>query len=214
MKKFCILFMLLTLISCGEIQYDGEKRLVFQTIVKNSNGELLPNSNVEITTSTNYTSDLISKGRTNQNGEITLIFPAPNNDDININLNIYNYDTSYLQKELFNIRREDFENYKFILQNAILLKLDETASLQLTYIQTNFNTIVEKVSINGIYSMHHEVYNSSLEDYYPPPEEILIKKNQTFQLKYTILNTQTSIETDYIIDLTIGVEPLNYTIIF
>lgn len=212
MKNIYVLVVLFSLISCERIQYDGEKRLVFQTVVKNSNGEPLPNSTVEIETSNLNSSDLISTGRTNQNGEVTLIFPAARYSDVNISLKIYNEDPSYLTKELFNLRKKDFEDYKFILPNANLLKLDETAPLRLIHNQTNFGILVSKISVNGIYHIGYEVYNYYPDYYFPLTEEILLKKNQTFQLKYSILNTQTNVETDHIVDLTIGTEPLTYTI--
>ncbi|UPT70547.1 MAG: Ig-like domain-containing protein [Flavobacterium sp. JAD_PAG50586_2] len=209
-KKILLLFVLFTIISCGEIQYDGEERLVFQTIVTNANGQPIANSKVEITVSTIYSSDLISKGKTDQDGKITLIFPSPKND-VDVNVKIYSDDTSYLEKNILKIRKEDFINYKLIFPNVNLLKTEETAPLQLQYNQTNFNTVLKKISINGIYHIDEEYYNYSPENYYLP-SQILIKKNQTFQLKYTVLNLQTNSETNYVVDLQIGETPLTYTI--
>ncbi|MEO5777978.1 MAG: hypothetical protein ABIQ27_13830 [Flavobacterium sp.] len=210
MKKLLLLFIIFLIISCEGIQYDGEKRLVFQTVVLDSNGQPLPHSNVEINVSDDYSSGLISKGKTDQDGRITLVFPAPKYD-LGINLRIYSDDMSYLEKGVFNIHKADFENYKFIYQNSYLLKFEETAALELTYNQTTSNTVLKNVGITGIYTMPHEYYNFNPDNYYYPAE-ILIKKNQSFQLKYTILNTQTDIETEYIVDLTIGDNPLSYTI--
>lgn len=208
MKKLGLLFLIAILASCTGIQYDGEKRLVFQTTVSKGDGTPLSNSHVQVLIDN---SSIISEGTTDANGTILLIFPAPS-DDLPINLAIYNDDTAYLQKEIRNIREADFENYKFVLQNAHLLKLDETASLHLSYSQSGTNTIVSNVTINGLYYMPMEFYNSSTDNFYPAPEEILIRKNQNFQLKYTVMNTQTQVETDHLVDLTIGTEPINYTI--
>lgn len=208
MRKLLLFFVLTLLASCTGIQYDGEKRLVFQTTVTNGNGEPLPNSHVQITVDN---SSLISEGKTDAGGRITLIFPSPN-EDIPFSLTIYNDDEAYLQKDILNVRKTDFENYKFVFENAHLLKADETASLHLTYSQTGFSTYVSKVSINGKYYMPVEFYNSSIQDYYIMPEEILIKKNQVFQLKYTVTNTQTHVDTEHVVDLTIGTEPLEYNI--
>lgn len=212
MRKLLLFFVLATFYSCIDIQYDGAKRLVFQTVVKDGNGNTLPNTNVEITVSDGFAQDLISKGKTNQNGEITLLFPAPKYSETNINLSIYNDDASYLWRDIFNIWQKDFVDYKFVLPNANLLKFDETAPLQLSYNQTGFNTQVTKVRINGIYHMEYEVYNQSQDEFYPLPYEALLKKNQSFQLKYTVLNTQTGVETEHVVDLTIGTEALNYTV--
>ena len=212
MKKIYLSFFILTFISCAEIQYDGSKRLVFQTVVKNYNGQPLPNCQVEITTSTEYDSDLISKGKTNENGEVTLIFPFPDPENVNINLNIYNEEASYLPKQLLNIKKKDFVNYKFVLQNANLLKRDETAPLRILYNQSSPNNVIKRVTINGIYYIYQEIYNNTDDYYYELPVEILLKKNQAFQLKYTVLNTQTNSVTNYTVDLTIGNEQTSYTI--
>lgn len=212
-KKILLIFIILSLVSCEGIQYDGEKRLVFQTVVLNSSGQPLPKSHVEITVGSAYSTGLISIGETDQNGEITLVFPAPK-DNLGINFRVYNDDTSYSEKRVFSILKSDFENYTFTYQNCFLLKQEETASLRLGYNQTTSNTIVTKVGINGIYTMPDEFYNfnpNDSENYYPP-FEILIKKNQTFQLKYTVYNTQTRAESSHIVDLTIGNTPVNYTI--
>ena len=195
------------MISCEGIQYDGEKRLVFQTTVVNSNGQPLTNTHIEI----RVDNSLISQGTTDQNGKITLIFPAPVSD-LPINLKIYNEDVSYMEKEILNIRKADFENYKFIFQNAHLLKSNETAPLQLNYNQTSIGSnIISRVTINGFYHAALEFYNFSDENYFRP-EELLIKKNQSFQLKYTVLNLQTHAETDYVVDLAIGTDPISFTI--
>lgn len=207
MKKIFLFLVIATIISCEGIQYDGEKRLVFQTVVLNSSSQPLPNSHVEIAVN----SSLISQGKTDQNGRITLIFPAPSSD-LSINLKVYSDEASYMQKEILNLRKADFENYKFIYQNNYLLKLEETAPLQLTYNHTSANTRLNKLSINGIYTVTQGFYSYTPPGNFFLPDEILIKKNQSFQLKYVILNTQTNVETEHVIELTIGNDPLSYNI--
>jgi hypothetical protein len=211
MKKIFFFFLLTTLISCEDIQYDGETRLVFKTKILLANGNPLPNSYVDITVASGYASDLISTGKTNENGEITLIFPAPEND-YNINLKIYNEDVSYLEREITNIKKDDFVNYKFDFQSIYLLKNEELAPLNLTFNQVNINTTIKKVNVQGIYHLSSEYYNYPIEEYYEIPSSFLIKKNQAFQLKYTVINTQTGAETQNIVDLQIANDPLNYTI--
>ena len=211
MRKLLLLLITTFLFSCSDIQYDGEKRLVFQTQMLDVNNEPLSNSHVEITTRVEYASDLISKGKTDQNGKITLIFPAPKND-FKIDLKIFNYDTSYMQREVLNIDETEFVNYKFIYQNTNLLKIDEVVPLNLTYNQANFNIILKKVSIIGIYHLDSEYFTFSENNYYENPSQFLLKKNQTFQLKYTLRNTQTNVETNYLVALQIGNDALNYTL--
>lgn len=214
MKKIVLLLAFFALLSCESIQYDGEKRLVLQTTVRSSNNNPLPNSHVEVTIS-NVASTygaLISQGKTDQNGNITLIFPSPEGNYC-INLKIYNDNPGLMPKEILNISKTDFENYKFIYPNAYLLTSEEVAPLVLSYNQTTANKVIKKISINGIYHMPQEYYNTFSEDnYYPLPNEVLIKKNQAFQLKYTVLNTQTAAQVDYVVDLQMDGSQINYTI--
>jgi hypothetical protein len=212
MKRALLLFVLVLLSSCEQIHYDGERRLVFQTIVKNSTGEPLPNTHVEISISSTYDVDLISIGKTNANGEITLLFPSPENDSVSINLRLYNDDLSYMEKEIWNIRKADFLNYKFVYPNTYLLKSDEVAPLNITYNQTDSNIVLQKVSIQGIYHLPLDYYHYPEGSYYLIPEQFLIKKNQSFQLKYTVKNYQTNIETEQTVDLQIDNDALNYTL--
>lgn len=212
MKQVLLLFILVLLSSCEQIQYDGEKRLVFQTVVKNSNGEPLPNTHVEINISSTHDVDLISIGKTNANGEITLLFPSPDNEEANIGLKFYNDDTSYMEKEILLIRKTDFVNYKFILLNTCLLKSYEVAPLNITYNQTDTNIVLKKVTIQGIYQLPQEYYHYPEDNYYLIPEQFFIKKNQSFQLKYTVKNYQTNIETEQTVDLQIDNDALNYTL--
>lgn len=211
MKKVLLLFVLTTLISCNEIRYDGERRLVFKTIILNAQGEPLPNSYVEISIVASFSSDLISRGKTNNSGELTLIFPSPESDH-DINLMIYNDDATYLKKEVVGIKKSDFVNYKLNYQTSYLLKSDEVAPLNLTYNQTSNANILKKVSIEGIYHLDTEYFNYPDTNYYLFPSQFLIKKNQQFQLKYKVKNLQSAIETDYAVDLQIGNEALNYTL--
>jgi len=211
MKNILYLFILIAFVSCGDIQYDGEKRLVFKTTIRNANNEPLPNSYVEVSISNSFASDLISKGKTNQNGELTLIFPSPQSDT-SINLKIYNEETGYMPKEIFNIKKTDFINYLFDFQNASLLKNEEVAPLNLTYNQTNFNNTIRKVSIVGMYHLNIEFYNLDPESFNELPNQILIKKNQSFQLRYTVFNSITNSETTSSVTLSIANDAINYTL--
>ncbi|WP_396157259.1 hypothetical protein [Flavobacterium sp.] len=210
MKKIFLFCILISFFSCSDIQYDGEKRLVFKTTIRNANNEPLPNSYVEVSVGVNQ-DDLISKGNTNQNGEITLIFPSPQSNT-RINLKIYNEETGYMPKEIFNIKKTDFINYLFEFQNARLLKNEEVVPLNLSYNQTNINNSVRKVSIVGIYHLNTEFYNFDPESFSELPNQILIKKNQSFQLRVTVYNSINNSETTSSVNLSIVNDAVNYTI--
>ncbi len=213
MKKILVLFALILLLSCDEIHYDGAKRLVFKTIILDANGAPLRNSHVEIEIQATYSSDIISIGETNANGEVELLFPLPKND-FQINLRVYNIDETYMEKEILNLRKEDFVNYKLEFPSIYLLKNVETAPLNITYNPTTPNTYIREVSIVGIYHLHTEFYNYTADNYYENPSQFLVKKNQTFQLKYTLLNSQTNVQAEHSVDFQIGTDALDYTLTY
>jgi hypothetical protein len=210
MKKILLFCILISFFSCSDIQYDGEKRLVFKTTIRSANDEPLPNSYVEVSVGA-FDSDLISRGKTNQKGELTLIFPFPKSE-ASFSLKIYNDDVSFMPKEILNIKKTDFINYLFDFQNARLLKNEEVVPLNLIYNQTNFNNTIRKVSIVGIYHLNTEFYNFDPESFYELPNQILIKKNQSFQLRYTVFNSITNSESTSTVNLSIANDAIIYTI--
>lgn len=211
MKKLFFVLLLTTLASCESIQYDGETRLVFKTRVLNAGGAPLPNSHVDLMVSSGYDSDIISTGKTDANGLLTLVFPAPETN-YTMSLIVHHDEDSYMQREITNLYKTDFENYTLNFQDVYLLKGDETAPLNLTLNQVSTNTYLKRISISGIYHLDSEYYNDPLEDYYPIPTVFLVKKNQAFQLKYKVVNTMTGVETEHTVDLQIANDPLNYTL--
>ena len=116
----CILF---SLISC-EIQYDGETKIVVTGKIIDQNGNPIPEKNIDITIYSDdmYTpSDLISYGKSDQNGNFTLIFPAPKVDykfSVSIN-NLINQTSEFQAKEII-AKKINFENYKLDLDKITL----------------------------------------------------------------------------------------------
>jgi 5-hydroxyisourate hydrolase-like protein (transthyretin family) len=209
MKKLLLLIVFSSLISCGELRYDAEKRLVFTTTVLDGNGNPLRNSHVEIITENDFDTDVISVGETDGNGKIKLIFPSPEGV-FSVSLHVYNAAADYLEKRITGIPETNFVDYQCDYPAIYLLKYEELAPLNLSYNQVNINTTVKKVGLNGIYHMDNEPYYAS--DFFTTFPFFLVKKNQSFQLKYVVLNEMTNVETAHVIDLQIGTEPLNYTI--
>lgn len=203
------------MISCSDVVYDGEKRLVFQTQVLDGNNQPLKNKNVMITIFNEFASDEISNGKTDKNGKITLIFPSPQSE-FHIDFLIENDDNSYLNRTVKQINSSNFINYKFVYDKTYLLKNEEVAPLNLTYDNVNANLKIKKITINGIYHLNEDFFDCPFEyfDQYQLPPIYLMKKNQTFQLKYTLVNTTSGQETLNTVDLTIGEESINYTLTY
>ena len=110
MKQIALIFCILFLATSCEIQYDGETKIAVTGKLIDQNGNPIPNKNVDITIYSDdmYTpSDLISFGKSDQNGNFTLIFPAPKVDykfSISIN-NLINQTSEFQAKEIIAKRK-------------------------------------------------------------------------------------------------------------
>lgn len=197
MKKiiivFCILF---CLISC-EIQYDGETKIVLTGKLIDENGNPLHDKDIEVTIYGGSTllpnSDLISYGKSNQDGNFTLIFPAPKNDnEISISINDLINQTNEFQEKKITAKKNNFENYKLDLDKIILYKKESVTNLKLNLNKNSTNKQIEKIIIEGKLpnswiNLNALPDNSGyLETYYN------VIKNQNITLKYTIIDYSNS----------------------
>ena len=94
MKKIIIFFALVFLSSC-EIPYDGENRLVVEAQIFDSSGNPISDQYVKIQNTTGY--DIISFGKTNSQGKITLIFPSKEDTKFAVQVG-YDNDPIYTKK--------------------------------------------------------------------------------------------------------------------
>jgi hypothetical protein len=101
MKKIA-LFLLFAFYSCG-ISYDGETRLISEINLTDSDGQAISGKPVSVRVSSNGVSDGISDGFTNANGKLILIFPAPNDADATINIDIFSDGNPYQGKHFLDV---------------------------------------------------------------------------------------------------------------
>ena len=145
MKKITLLICILFLVTSCEIQYDGETKIVVTGKLIDENGNPISNKNIDITIYSDdpYTpSDLISFGKSNQNGNFTLIFPAPTIDyKFSISINNQINQTSEFQTKEIIAKRNNFENYKLDLDNIILYKKESITTLKLILNKTSTNNV-------------------------------------------------------------------------
>lgn len=196
MKKILFFCFLLYLISC-EIQYDGETKIVLIGKLIDENENPLPDKDIEVTIYGGSTilssSDLISYGKSNQDGSFTLIFPAPKNDnEISISINNLINQTNEFQEKEFRAKKNNFENYKLDLNKITLYKKESVTNLKLILNTTSTNKRLENIKIEGklpnFYINLNPLSDSSgyLETFYN------VIKNQNITLKYTIIDYSNS----------------------
>ncbi|WP_269242475.1 Ig-like domain-containing protein [Flavobacterium limnophilum] len=211
----CILF---SLISC-EIQYDGETKIVVTGKIIDQNGNPIPEKNIDITIYSDdmYTpSDLISYGKSDQNGNFTLIFPAPKVDykfSVSIN-NLINQTSEFQAKEII-AKKINFENYKLDLDKITLYKRESITTLKLILNHTSTNKQLKDIEIEGkqanSYIDLNPLQNNSdyLNTYYS------VVKNQTILLKYTIIDhSNAATPTAHSISIPIINDAVTYTITY
>lgn len=215
MKKALLLLLTLLMISCT-IPYDAETRLVIETKLVDSNENNLEGINVDIIVSNGSgfgsSSEVLSYGKTNINGELRLVFPSPEFErgyDISIN-SPYNDNNNYVPFEINNISFENFNNYKLTIPKIYRLTYDESTTVALDFIPTNNSKKITNVIIDGIYSPSHSSYNNEEETFYS--YYFFAKKNQTIQLSYTVKNLNSGILETISQEIYISEQSLNETI--
>jgi hypothetical protein len=198
MKRITLIICILFLVTSCEIQYDGETKIAVTGRIIDQNGNPIPNKNVDITIYSDdmYTpSDLISFGKSDQNGNFTLIFPAPKVDykfSISIN-NLINQTSEFQAKEII-AKKNNFENYKLDLNKITLYKNESITTLKLILNKTSTNKQLKDIKIEGIQTSNYIDLNPNPEqtnpDYLDTNYNVI--KNQIIVLKYTIIDHSNS----------------------
>lgn len=212
----CILF---SLTSC-EIQYDGETKIVVTGKIVDENDIPLSEKDIEVTISGGGfilpSSDLISFGKSDQNGNFTLIFPAPKNgNQIFISINdIINQTNEFQSKEII-AQKNNFENYKLDLNNITLYKNESITTLKLILNQTSTNKQLKDIEIEGKQPNNYIDLNplQNNSDYLNTNYYVI--KNQTVVLKYTIIDfSNSSTPTTHSISIPIINDAVTHTITY
>ena len=218
MKRIILIVCILFMISSCEIQYDGETKIVVTGKILDENNAPLSEKDINITIYSDglYTpSDLISFGKSDQNGNFTLIFPAPKVDykfSILIN-NLINQTNEFQPKDI-SAKRNNFENYKLDLGKIILYQKKSIATLQLILNKTSSNKQIKDIKIEGKQANYYIDLNpiqdnsNNFETYYN------VIKNQTIVLKYTIIDYSNNNSTVQSISIPIVNEAVTYTITY
>lgn len=194
MKRITLLICILFLVTSCEIQYDGETKIVVTGRLIDQNENPISNKDIQIDVLDGPGlilpgSDLISFGKSDQNGNFTLIFPAPRDGNrISISINdIINQFDEYQSKNII-ANKMNFENYKLDLDKITLYKNESITTLRLILNQTSTNKSVTDIKIEGkqtnSYIDLNPIQNNT--NYFETNYNVI--KNQTIVLKYTVID--------------------------
>ena len=211
MKRITLLLLPLILFSCS-IEYDGKTRFIVEGKVVDSDGNPMKDIDIEITRGESH-GDLISYSTTDEDGYSLLMFPPPTNTRSTLAISIKPDDT-FLEKRLINIEKADFTDFVFDFGTVTLFKLEETTTFQVELQKVNEGTRIENVTIDALTTEETVNFDESEEDLDHYETYFRILKNQNFVLYYTVTDFSASpaTTTDYTVDLSVGTEPLTYTI--
>lgn len=198
MRKIILLF-IIPLFYCCTVPFDAETRLIFEGKFVDSNENNLSGIDVEIHLSNGNgygsSSETVSHGTTDENGEIKLVFPAAEFDKnykININSN-YEENLGYVPFSINNLKLENFPDYKLSIPKIYRLTNEESSNVYINFYSTNNFKKITSVEIIGIYSPS---FSNDVDNDPNFTTSFYVKKNQTVQLIYKVQDSTTgSIET-------------------
>ena len=221
MKQIALIFCILFLATSCEIQYDGETKMVVTGKLIDLIGNSLPEKDIEITVEggdllLSPADDLISYGKSDQNGNFTYIFPAPKGDNrIYISINDINNQPNEFQSKTYIAAENNFENYKLDLNKITLYKKESITTLRLILNQTSTKKHLTDIKIEGkqpnsfVYLDPLPNNSDYLVDFYD------VIKNQTVVLKYTVIDySNTPTPTTNSVSIPIANDEVTYTITY
>ncbi len=207
MKKTKMLLLALVVASAMtscDISYDPETRYVIKTHVTDKEGNPLSGVKALLRVSNSYTSDVISSGKTDANGNLILVFPMAENDP-EYDLRLESPVPDFEMARFYNISNWNFrENYTMNL-NTRLDRSEETVSLSIDYVPTGPNELVSAYLDGEI-----GTYNVDLSANPEPVNFARVYPNQIVMLHYTTRN-MSDIETEHVSQIQIDAENVQFT---
>ena len=211
MKKITLL-LFLALTSCG-IEYDGETRLISETTVLDRNGNFLSGVEIKIRASNGSDEDIISNGFSDSYGNTRLIFAPPKNASLEITFS--KEQSGYDTKSFHNVKISDFDNFRLVMDEIILLKTDDVINLELQF-ENSFTTnkTLFDSRIEGLIS-GRDFFNRD-ENFlgYPVQSNFSVAKNQTVVVHYTLIDQITNEKTEHLLPISIENENVSQTITY
>lgn len=223
-KRIILLFMVASAVmACDDINYDSETRLVIEGQLIDKNGNAIPNQDVDIAVYddddvslgvSQYPDDVISFGSSDATGKFKLIIPAPKGEENTIGVRINRHSSNFQHKEFLLIRRKDFINYRFNLNQVKLYQAEDIATLTIYPNQTHPDHELKKASIEG--SLAEEfVYVNPIAPILPYSLTAQVLAGQTVTVRYEVIDYSGDgpVVTEHTVDVVIGSgQTTNYTL--
>jgi hypothetical protein len=216
MKNCIFLFFVFSFYSCS-IPYDLETRYIIETKLVDSNGNAIANEEISVYVTAESSGETISKSISDENGTIRMIFPKPDVEAYSFSFkNENNSVNGYLNKNIFNIKPENFVDYKLVLNEIKLAKYEEITNFNIELDQVTQNKELRKIEIIGqVYSQNENLNpDSNLENYYDLQTYFSLFKNQNFTLKYSVFDYTTMLLEENNVNLSISDQPINYILTY
>jgi hypothetical protein len=216
MKNCIFLFFVFSFYSCS-IPYDLETRYIIETKLVDSNGNAIANEEISVYVTAESSGETISKSISDENGTVRMIFPKPDVEAYSFSFkNENNSVNGYLNKNIFNIKPENFVDYKLVLNEIKLAKYEEITNFNIELDQVTQNKELRKIEIIGqVYSQNENLNpDSNLENYYDLQPYFLLFKNQNFTLKYSVFDYTTMLLEENNVNLSISDQPINYILTY
>lgn len=188
MKKILLFCLLLLMVSCDSIQYDGKVRLVIAGQVVDKNNNPIPDAPIDVVAyrEESNAQDLISYGKSDASGNFLLIIPSPKGSDDLIEVIINENDLHKQKKNYRSIKQKDFNQYKLTLPRTVLYSYADLSRLEIEIRQNTPSKSISEVRLtSGLHAEEVVEYNS-LPDYFPNFYTFLVLKNQNVTLSYKL----------------------------
>jgi len=214
MKKYLLYVLAMVFCSCA-IEYDGETRLVVESYVRDTEGNPIAGKAVSITVSDGYSTDNISNGTTDSNGRSLLIFPSPKSDSTTVHIS-FAADENHQGKHFTNISKDDFGNYKLVLDDITLFRTEQITTLNIELNQTASTVRLNEYWIEGDSPESNIDYDVDVSEpqTYSFPINLQLLKNQEVILYYSITDMNTMTTTESFVNIAIGNDPVTYVLTY
>ena len=217
MKKIVLITIISILLNSCSIPYDLETRYIIETKLVDSNGNAVSNEKIEVYVDANNNGETISSSISDENGYIRMIFPKPDVENFTISVNnTTNSINGFLNKNINNIKQDNFIDYKLVLDEIKLVKFDELVDLIIEINQTSQDKELRKIEVIGEIFNQYEYLNpiQTPNNYYELQTYFNLLKNQSFTLRYYVYNYTTMLLEESNVNLNIAEQSLNYTLTY
>ena len=186
------------LLSACEIDYEGSTKYIFKGQIRDRNGQ--PISNIEVATFVynGNAEDIISRDRTDSNGNYQMIFPKARNVEtslyINSPFNGNNANAEYSGMVVVGIKQASIQNYTINFGATTLFRNDDAVNLRINLISISNRSIL-KIRPLGLVQYSEIEYDPDFfgivdpeDQHYDPFNRLdyVVAKNQDLVIKYLL----------------------------